>query len=125
MQLSPKEAIESPNNEAKTKFLMTGTLEQDSFGEGPKDIKLPKYFNVLNEDGIEKRTYYQDDQSNFAEARSLLKALDRVVGEEDNSKNIIKTYRILDGISTQIKNSESFDEQSQVPSAKLTIPNLN
>ena len=79
----------------------------------------------MNEDGIEKKTYYQDDQSNFAEARSLLKALDRVIGEEDTSKNRIKTNRILDGISTLHKNSESFENQSQIPPVNLGIPNLN
>ena len=99
-QASPKEQADSPTIENKTNFLMTGALEQDSFGEGHKDTKLPKYFNVFNEDGIEKKTYYQDDQSNFAEARSLLKALDRAPGDDDTSKNRIKTNRILDGIST-------------------------
>ena len=45
-----------------------------SFGEG-KD-QLPKYFNILNEEGIEKKAD-QDDQSNLAETRDLLKELDR------------------------------------------------
>jgi len=41
----------------------------------------------------------------------LLKALDRVVGEDDTTKNrLSKTNRILDGISTHIKNSESYED---------------
>lgn len=78
----------------------------------------------MNEDCIEKKTNYPDDQSNFAEARSLLKALDRVIGEEDTSKNRIKTNRILDGISTLQKNSESIENQSHRSPVNLVIPNL-
>ena len=61
---------------------------------------MPKYFNILNEDGIEKRTFYQDDQSNIAEARSLLKALDRA-DDEDHArrKSKLTTMRVLDTLS--------------------------
>ena len=72
--------------------------DQDSFGEGPKYIKnLPKYFNVLNEDDIEKKTFYQDDQSNMAEARSLLKALDRDLTDDDSKKQLkFMLFKIID-----------------------------
>ncbi len=62
----------------------------------------------MREDGIEKKTFYQDDQSNMAETRSLLKALDRDINDEDSKKNI-KNMRILEGISTLIKSSDSFE----------------
>ena len=44
----------------------------------------------------------------MAETRSLLKALDRELNDEDSKKNI-KNIRILEGISTHMKSSDSFE----------------
>ena len=45
----------------------------DSFGEGKS--QLPRYFQQFNEEGIEKKNNDNDDLSNIAEARDILKAL--------------------------------------------------
>jgi hypothetical protein len=82
----------------------------DSFGEG-KD-QLPKYFNILNEEGIEKKTYYQDDQSNLAEARDLLKELDRDVSSPDRRPDR-GSSRVLDTIL--MTNKQSDYEMDSIP----------
>ena len=84
--------------------------DDDLFGE-PKDQQLPKYFNGLNDDCIEKKTFYQDDQSNIAEARSLLKALDPAdIDQALVPKSKLTTMPILDGLSTYIPSAKHSDE---------------
>lgn len=100
----------------KQNALSVGDLEMSpSANDGPNFIvkdgeffgdhkdQLPKYFNVLNEDGIEKKTFYQDEISNIAEARSLLKALDRGDDfEHGRQKSMLGNTPILDGLSSSI-----------------------
>jgi hypothetical protein len=57
----------------------------------------------------------------LADDRSLLKALDRELGEED-TKRQLRTNRILEGISTHIKSIESFELQSVITPGNLNIP---
>ena len=58
--------IEDPPKEINSAILDISPTAQDSpnfitkDGEFQGDTKLPKYFNMLNVEGIEKKTYQED-----------------------------------------------------------------
>ena len=104
-------------------------IDAPNFNQGEifnetRDNQLPVYFNILNEEGIEKKTFYQDDQSNIAEARSLLKALDRGDDEElGHKKSKLGTVRILDGLS-DIPSAIPSDKNNKIFGTKQVKPVL-
>lgn len=80
--------------------------EIDSFRFGLEQAKNDtKNYIIMNEDGIERKTYYQDDQSNLAEARSLLKAFGD--DQQESIKNKIANMRVLDDISARVHHIDS------------------
>ena len=86
------------------------------------------FFNQFNnEEGIERNPYYQEDQSNFAEARDLLKQLDKVENSIDRYGQILERSDtpILDCITPKGSIPLSYDQVHSYTDDRKNKPKLN